>query len=77
MNVICLVLTSAALVAVNIVDAAVRKIFTAVAAALAFAASAVLMLLLEASLPEVLLVVLVGACSSAGARLLFGRRKDR
>ena len=77
MEAIYLILTAAALVAFNIIDAAVRKPLSAVAAALAFAASTVMMLLFEAALPEVLLVVLVGVCSAVGARLLFGGRKDR
>lgn len=72
-----LILTAAALAVFNLLDAAVRKFFTAVLAALAFAASAVLMLLLEASLPEVLLVILTGVLTSAGFRLVFGRKSGR
>ena len=69
-----LILTAAALAAFNLLDATVRNRFTAVLSAFAFATSAVALLLLEATVAEVLPVVLTGVVTSAGFRLIFGRK---
>ncbi|MBO4217086.1 MAG: hypothetical protein J5940_04005 [Clostridia bacterium] len=77
MNAICLIAAAAVLAAFALLDATVRKAFTAVLAALAFAAVTAALLLFEATVAEALLVVMTGALACLVFRLVFGRKKDK
>ena len=77
MDTTLLIFISAALFAVNLLDATVRNTFTTVLNAVAFTAAILVMLFWEAKLSEVLLVIMIAAVFCIGMRLAVGRKNDK
>ena len=77
MDTTLLIFISAALFAVNLLDATVRNAFTTVLNAVAFTVAILVMLFWEAKLSEVLLVIMIAAVFCIGMRLAVGRKNDK